>query len=70
MTAGRIGEEEVSVTLHEERPVVEKDVVAKERVGLGTEVHTEERTVSETVAKEQVEIDRDGVAARDREDKI
>ncbi len=59
VAAGRIGEEEVSVTLHEERPVVEKDVVAKERVGLGTEVHTEERTVSETVAKEQVEIDRD-----------
>lgn len=61
VAAGRIGEEEVSVTLSEERPVVEKDVVAKERVGLGKEVHTEERTVTASVAKEQVEIERDTV---------
>ncbi len=65
VAAGRIGEDEVSVTLSEERPVVEKDVVAKERVGLGKEVHTEERSVTENVAKEQVEIDRDGAVERD-----
>lgn len=65
VAAGRIGEDEVVVTLSEERPVVEKDVVAKERVGLGKEVHTEERSVTENVAKEQVEIDRDGTAGRD-----
>lgn len=70
VAAGRIGEEEVSVTLSEERPVVEKDVVAKERVGLGKEVHTEERTVTETVAKEQVEIDRDTVVDRDADRRL
>lgn len=66
VAAGRIGEEEVSVTVSEERPVVDKDVVAKERVGLAKEVHTDERSVSESVAKEQVEVDRDTVVDRDR----
>lgn len=57
---GRIGDDDGAVvTLHEERPVVEKETVAKERIGLGKEVHTEDRQVTETVAKEQVEVDRD-----------
>ena len=58
---GRIGDDDGAVvTLHEERPVVEKETVAKERVGLGKQVHTEERQVTESVAKEQVEVERDG----------
>ena len=50
-----ISEEEHEVVLHEDEPVVEKDVVAKERVRLGTETVTEDREVSEEVRKEQIE---------------
>jgi uncharacterized protein (TIGR02271 family) len=53
-----ISEEEHEVVLHEEEPVVEKRVVPKERVTLGTETVTEERDVSEEVRKEQIEADR------------
>ncbi len=45
--------------MNEEEIVVDKNVVAKERVGLETETVTEERTVSETVRKEQIETDGD-----------
>ena len=38
-----ISEEEHEVVLHEERPVVEKEVVAKERVRLSTEEQTDRR---------------------------
>jgi uncharacterized protein (TIGR02271 family) len=54
-----ISEEEHEVVLHEERPVVEKEVVAKERVRLSTEEHTDEETVSEDVRKERIETDGD-----------
>ena len=50
-----ISEEEHEVVLHAEEPVVEKRVVPKERVSLGTETVTEEREVSEEVRKEQIE---------------
>ncbi|MBK7723303.1 MAG: PRC and DUF2382 domain-containing protein [Austwickia sp.] len=63
--AGVIGEDEVSVTLYEERPVVEKTVVAKERVGLGKETLAEQSQVTETVAKEQVSVDHDDAVDRD-----
>jgi uncharacterized protein (TIGR02271 family) len=53
---GTIGEEDVEVTLHEERPVVAKETVAVERVGLDTETVREEQQVSEKVRKEQVEV--------------
>jgi uncharacterized protein (TIGR02271 family) len=54
-----ISEDEHEVVLHEERPVVEKDVVAKERVRLGTEERTEQETISETLRKERIETDDD-----------
>ncbi len=54
-----ISEEEHEVTLHEERPVVQKEAVPVERVRLGTETVTDERQVDEQVRKEQ--IDTDGV---------
>ncbi|WP_425833557.1 DUF2382 domain-containing protein [Kribbella sp. DT2] len=53
---GKIGEEDVEVTLHEERPVVAKETVAVERVGLDTETVREDKQVSEKVRKEQVDI--------------
>jgi uncharacterized protein (TIGR02271 family) len=52
-----ISEEEHEVTLHTEEPVVEKRVVPKERVRLDKDVVQEERQVSETVDKEQIEVD-------------
>jgi uncharacterized protein (TIGR02271 family) len=54
-----ISEEEHEVTLREEEPVVEKRVVPRERVRLGTDTVTDERQVSEEVRKEQVEVEGD-----------
>jgi uncharacterized protein (TIGR02271 family) len=54
-----ISEEEHEVVLHAEEPVVEKNVVAKERVRMGTETVTDDAEVSETVRKEQIEADGD-----------
>ena len=50
-----ISEEEHEVVLHEERPVVEKRAVPKERVRLSKESVTDEVQVSEDVRKEQIE---------------
>ncbi len=52
-----ISEEEHEVILHEERPVVEKETVAVERVRLDTETVTDEVTVDEEVRKERIETD-------------
>ena len=57
-----ISEEEHEVTLHAEEPVVEKRAVPKERVRLDKDTIEEERQVSDTVAKEQIEVD--GAARR------
>ena len=54
---GKIQEEDREVVLHEERPVVAKETVAVERVGLDTETVREEQQVKETVRKEQVEVE-------------
>ncbi len=62
MAGGDLTEEEHEVTLREERAVVDKDVVPVERVRLGTETHTEQQQVDETVRKEV--IDTDGVEGR------
>jgi uncharacterized protein (TIGR02271 family) len=55
MSGGDLTEEEHEVTLHAERPVVEKETVPVERVRLSTETVTDEETVSEQVRKEQIE---------------
>jgi uncharacterized protein (TIGR02271 family) len=52
-----ISEEEHEVTLHAERPVVEKEAVPVERVRLDTETVTEQVQVNEQVRKEQVDTD-------------
>ena len=56
---GRIGEEEVDVTLHEERPVVEKETVAVEEVGLNKQTVRETQRVEADVKKEQVDVETD-----------
>ena len=57
-----IGDEEIEVTLHEERPVVAKETVAKERIGVEKGVETDTQTVSDTLRKERVDIEGDDVA--------
>ncbi|MET0191396.1 MAG: PRC and DUF2382 domain-containing protein [Pseudonocardia sediminis] len=52
-----IGEDTHEVTLHAERPVVDKTTEAVEKVRLDTRTVTEDHTVSDKVRKEQVEID-------------
>ena len=52
---GEITSEEHEVVLREEEVVVEKNVVPKERVRLDTDVVTDEKQVSETLQKEQIE---------------
>jgi uncharacterized protein (TIGR02271 family) len=52
-----ISEEEHEVTLHAERPVVEKEAVPVERVRLGKETVTDTETVSADLRKEQIEME-------------
>ncbi|MBM7051346.1 MULTISPECIES: DUF2382 domain-containing protein [unclassified Rothia (in: high G+C Gram-positive bacteria)] len=50
---------DVTVTAHEERPVVSTETVATERVSLGKEVHTETERVSADVRKEEIIVEGD-----------
>lgn len=59
---GSLGEEDVEVTLTEERPVVDKEVVAKERVGLDKNVVQDQERVQTEVGREEVEVVNDGDA--------
>ncbi|WP_327292124.1 PRC and DUF2382 domain-containing protein [Streptomyces sp. NBC_01198] len=54
-----ISEAERFVTLHEESPVVETEVVAKERVRMRVEEHVEQKKVHGRVRKERIEADMD-----------
>ena len=60
-----ISEEEHEVTLHAERPVVDTEAVAVERVRLDTQTVTEQETVGGEVRKEEIELDTDGRNPRD-----
>ncbi len=64
MSGGELSEEEHEVTLHAEKPVVNKETVPVERVKLGTETVTEEHTVNETVSKEQIEMEDESGTAK------
>jgi uncharacterized protein (TIGR02271 family) len=57
MSGPAISEADHEVTLHAERPVVEKEAVPVERVRLDKETVTDQEQVSETVRKEQVDVD-------------
>jgi uncharacterized protein (TIGR02271 family) len=59
-----ISEEEHEVVLHAERPVVAKEAVPVERVRLDTETVSDQRTVTEQVRKEQIELDTDDAVRR------
>jgi uncharacterized protein (TIGR02271 family) len=61
-----ISEEEHEVTLHAEEAVIEKRAVPKERVRLDKDSVQEEQQVSETLAKEEIEVDGDSDGERER----
>ncbi|MFL5926308.1 MAG: DUF2382 domain-containing protein [Gaiellaceae bacterium] len=52
-------EETVDVPLHAEKPVVQKQTVAKERIGVQKDVRTDTQTVRDEVRKEHVEVEGD-----------
>jgi hypothetical protein len=52
-------EEEVEMPLHRQKAVVQKQAVAKERVGLEKDVQTETQTVADELKKERVEVEGD-----------
>lgn len=56
---GDIGDDEKVVTLHETRPVVTTETVAKEKVRLETDEVTDTETVSADLRKERVEVEGD-----------
>lgn len=57
---GDLAEGEAEVTLSEDRPVVEKEVVDKERVGLGKTTVQDTERVQTDVSREEVDIVEDG----------
>lgn len=59
-----ISEEEHEVTLHAERPVVEKEAVPVERVRLDKTTVTEQEQVTDELRKEQIEVDGAGTDRR------
>jgi uncharacterized protein (TIGR02271 family) len=59
MSGPEITEDEHEVTLIEEEAVVEKRTVPKERVRLEKDVETSEEEVSDSLRKEQIDVERD-----------
>jgi uncharacterized protein (TIGR02271 family) len=57
---GEIAEGDLEVILHEERPVLHKQVVAVERVRLKVKRVDEDRTLRDEIRKERVEVEGDG----------
>lgn len=54
-----ISEDEHAMTLHEERPVTDTEVVPKERVRMSKNVETEHETVDADLRKERIDTDDD-----------
>jgi uncharacterized protein (TIGR02271 family) len=59
MEGPALSEEEHELTLSEEQVVVDKEVVPKERIRLDKDVVVEEQQVTETVAREEIDVDGD-----------
>src|SRR4051812_5849717 len=60
MDGPAISDEEHEVVLHEEEVVAEKRAVPKERIRMDKDTVTEEQQVSETVRKEEIDVDGEG----------
>ncbi|WP_122263756.1 DUF2382 domain-containing protein [Ornithinimicrobium cerasi] len=52
----QMGDDEIEVAVHEERPVVSKRVVATEQVGVDKRTVTQERAVTTDVSHEEVDV--------------
>ena len=63
-TRGDLGDDEIEVTLTEERPVVDKRVVDAERIGVDRRTVVDNETVQADVAREEIDIDREGDTRR------
>ena len=61
-----LSEDEHEVVLSEERPVVAKDTVPVERVRLDKDTVTDEQQITETVGKEEIDLDADTSRSRVR----
>jgi uncharacterized protein (TIGR02271 family) len=59
-----LGEDEIEVPLKAEEAVAQKQVVAKERVGVEKDVETERTTVTDELRKERVEVEGDAEERR------
>jgi uncharacterized protein (TIGR02271 family) len=59
VSGAEIGEQTIETTLRSEEPVVEKQVVARERVSLDKDVEVEQRSVSDEVRRERIEVEGD-----------
>ena len=59
VSGAELGEQEIDVTLRAEEPVVQKETVAKERIGLEKDVERDTERVSDEVRKERVEVEGD-----------
>ena len=59
VSSAELGEQEIEVPLRQEEPVVQKQTVAKERIGLEKDVESERETVSDEVKKERVDVEGD-----------
>jgi uncharacterized protein (TIGR02271 family) len=67
VSGAEIGEQTIEVPLRDEEAVVDKQVVAKERVSLDKDVEERTETISDEVRKERVEVEgADDPTSRDR----
>lgn len=57
-------DEDVTVTAHEERPVVDTETVATERVSVSKEAHEDTEEVTGQVRKEEIDVDENGERRR------
>ncbi|MET1016762.1 MAG: DUF2382 domain-containing protein [Leifsonia flava] len=64
MSGPDLSNEEHEVTLTEERVVIEKETVPVEHVRLDKDTVTEQQTVSEEVAHEEIELEGDDTTVR------
>jgi len=62
-----LGENEREIVLHEERPIVNTETVAVERIRVNTEQVTEEQTIEGDVRRERFDVDDSTGRHRSRE---
>jgi len=59
VSGAELGEQEVEVPLRQEEAVVDKQAVAKERIGLEKDVESQQESISDEVRKERVDVEGD-----------